>query len=198
MLTRLVRAGFLMSCVALPCSMAAASAEVGLRLVNKPDGTAYNRVIDIRDLKDCEHSSFPQGRCLPADNFVDPTGRVISFHALRWLLGTVGLSGSESVLVVGDKPGAVQAVGALLFLAGQKQVDVLQAPFAPELNTHSGGGRSLSREAVFTAPMRDAYVLTRSLGDARTATPPQERLAHFALALGRGDRTARITMALDQ
>ena len=193
MLNRLMSVGFLISCMALPCSNTSAS-DTGLSLISAPDATPYTHVIDTRDLQDCETSSLPRGRCLPVDNFVDPTGKVISFHALRWLLGTVGLSGAENVLVIGDKADTVRTVGALLYLAGQKHVAVLEAPFTAALNAPGGAGRSLSREVIFTAPMRDVYLLTQLQDNSASQT----NLARFALALSHGDRDARITFGLDQ
>jgi len=179
--------------MALPWASASAS-DNALTLVDTLADTSDTHVIDIRNLQDCEGSSLPRGRCLPVDNFVDPTGKIIGFHALRWLLGTVGLNGTEKVLVIGDTPSSVRTVGALLYLAGQKDVAVLEVPFAPRINAAGGTGRSLSREAIFTAAMRDTYVLTLHQDNASSEID----LAHFALVIGRGEHGARIKLALDQ
>ena len=114
-----------------------------------------HRVIDLRDAETCLAGSLPQARCLPVGHFIDPTGKVIGFHALRWLLGTVGLKGDETVLVVGDSAEDTHRVGALLHRAGQHRIKIFDKPFRVPANAPPGTPRSLSRETVFTAPMRD-------------------------------------------
>jgi len=162
-----------------------------LTFVTRTADAAEAHVLDIRALELCSVSSLPQARCLPVDNFVNPTGGTIGFHALRWLLGTVGLSGKEQVLLIGSKSQDVQAVGALLYLAGQKQVTMLDVPFEPQVDasrvTFRGEARSISRETVFTTAMRDALLVTP---DQRTAST-HINLAQFAAAAGHGDTQAR-------
>ena len=82
------------------------------------------RVIDIRDSQSCTEASMPGARCLPVSNFRDGDGKTIGFHALRWLLGTVGLSGEETVLVIGASAGDVRMVGGLMHRAGQHRVQI--------------------------------------------------------------------------
>ncbi len=112
-------------------------------------------VIDIRDLESCTAASMPNARCLPVNNFIGPDGTTIGFHALRWLLGTVGLRGDETVLVIGADGQDIKAVAALLYQAGQHRVRRLDKPFAAQSGAPGGDPRSLSREVVFTRPMRN-------------------------------------------
>ncbi len=132
-----------MCCVALIWS-SAALAEAG-------DG---ERVIDIRALQSCTDASLSGARCLPVNNFISAEGKTIGFHALRWLLGTVGLRGDETVLVVGANMQQVKAVGGLFYRAGQRRVRTLDKPFVAKPGAAGGEPRSLSREVVYTAPMR--------------------------------------------
>lgn len=127
----------------------------GVIFVADVSEAADAQVIDIRDIKSCTEASLPGARCLPSSNFIDPDGRVIGFHALRWLLGTVGLSGGETVLVIGTSPQDAKTIGTLLGLAGQHNVQVVDMPFTAPAGATGGEPRSLSREVVFTAPMRD-------------------------------------------
>lgn len=110
-------------------------------------------VIDSRPLADCKRASLPGARCLPAEEFLDPQGRLPSERDILWLLGTAGLAGSETVLVIGQEATARDFVAGLLYLAGQKSVRILTGPM-PRL---AGGGqeRGMVRSAVWTAPMRD-------------------------------------------
>ncbi|GKY88429.1 hypothetical protein [Sinisalibacter aestuarii] len=135
------------------------------------------RVIDIRAEARCLEASLPGARCLPAPAlFGSGETPPVSFHALRWLLGTVGLSGAETVAVYGDDPAEALAVAALFYLAGQAGVAVIDG--APEAGNR-GAPRSFSREVVFTAPMRLAEIRV----DANAPGALRQRLETFA----RGD-----------
>lgn len=114
---------------------------------------AGDAVIDSRPLADCKRASLPGARCLPAEEFLDSRQQLPSERNILWLLGTAGLDGSESVLVVGQDATARDFVAGLLYLAGQKSVRVLTGPL-PRL---AGGGqeRGMVRSAVWTAAMRD-------------------------------------------
>lgn len=138
-------------------------------------------VIDVRDMEDCLRGSLPAARCLPASSLFDEAGNPVSFHALRWLLGTIGLTGSEDVVVY---PGSAQtasddalndarAVAGLIHLAGQNTVAILNA--RTDAPTEPGSARSLSRETVFTAPMRD-----RRLNITASTVPLRTQLIDFA------------------
>jgi len=125
----------------------------------------------------------------------DADGRPVDFHALRWLLGTIGLSGAERALVVGANSADAGAVGALLFLAGQRDVAILdQAPtVAP--GARGGTSRSMTREDVFVAPMRDLLMVA---APERASQPtldlgrPFDRLVRFARTYGDGAQSIRL------
>ncbi|MEG3617698.1 hypothetical protein V5T82_04450 [Magnetovibrio sp. PR-2] len=138
--------------VSASLSQAHGSEDVNV-VFNLTDDNMKN-VLDIRDMDACSTGSLPRARCLPLDHFRDPAGNTINFHALRWLLGTVGLSGEESLLVIGSTGDEAFFVGALLHQAGQNRVQVFAHPFRSTADAPSGTSRSFSREAVFTAPMR--------------------------------------------
>lgn len=117
---------------------------------------AGDAVIDSRPLADCKRASLPGARCLPAEEFLDPQRRLPSERDILWLLGTAGLAGSETALVVGQDASARDFVAGLLYLAGQKSVRILSGPM-PRLDGRADGGRErgMVRSAVWTAPMRD-------------------------------------------
>ena len=141
-------------CVAFTCG-ASARESASLAVISDISDGMQGHVIDIRNIKSCLAGSLPHARCLPVGHFIDPTGKVIGFHALRWLLGTVGLKGDETILVIGDDREDTQRVGALLHRAGQHRVRMFDKPFSAAASAPSGAPRSLSRETVFTAPMRE-------------------------------------------
>lgn len=142
-------------------------------------------VLDIRAEDACLERSLPEARCLPAPWLLaDETGNPIGFHALRWLLGTVGLSGNEPLAVYAGPDGPTPdawAVAALAYLAGQADVAVI-AGASPE--TGDGWSRSLTREAVYVAPMR-IEAMTLATG---TTRPVRDQLVDFAQ--GRADLVA--------
>ena len=118
---------------------------------------AGDTVIDSRPLADCKRASLAGARCLPAEDFLGPQRRLPSERDILWLLGTAGLAGSETVLVIGEDATARDFVAGLLYLAGQKSVRILTGPM-PRLGGSAGGGqeRGMVRSAVWTAPMRDS------------------------------------------
>lgn len=153
-----------------------------ISFVDKPAHESATRVIDVRSQVSCEKASLPGARCLPAAALFHKDGRPVDFHTLRWLLGTIGLGGNESVLVVGANAGTAAAVGALLYLAGQRTVTVLDEPLTVPAKAEAGSARGMTREAVFTAPMRDRLLVAApdEASGAIASGPPRQRLTRFA------------------
>ncbi len=164
---------------------APASAASDFAYTNKVG--ASETVIDSRSLADCKRASLPGARCLPAGEFLGPQQRLPSERDILWLLGTAGLAGSETVLVVGQDATARDFVAGLLYLAGQKSVRILSGPM-PRLAAGGGQERGMVRSAVWTAPMRDSlWVLGAdilrdkpTLIDARGPTPTATEGVVFA------------------
>lgn len=126
-----------------------------LRKIADLDNLGAVRILDVRTADACLAGSLPGARCLPFDHFVGAGGAVIGYVQLRWLLGTVGLQGDETVVVVGARAADSQRVGALVSGAGQRRVWVYDKPFVSSASLQPGTARNVSRETVFTAPMRD-------------------------------------------
>ena len=119
--------------------------------------------IDTRAAEACLARSVAGARCLPAGEFLGPHRSLVSWRDVLWLLGTAGLRGDETVLVIGDAPAERDFVAGLLYLAGCKRVLVLAQPLsaalAQETLPQPGSARGFSRSAVFEAPMRDSLVV---------------------------------------
>lgn len=166
-----------------PAVFATATAPAALRFVEPSQISGAMRVIDVRAENLCTKGSLPGARCLPASELFDGEGRPVSFHVLRWLLGTVGLTGHEQVLVVAEHVADATAVGGLLILAGEHEVAVLERPVAIPADAPGGNPRSTTRETVFTAPMRDRLLATGTEatgGSLIDAGRPFDRLRTFA------------------
>lgn len=135
-------------------------------------------VVDTRPLADCRAKSLAGARCLPAEDFLGPHRRLPSARDLLWLLGTAGLSGEESVLVVGQEAAARDFVAGLLHIAGQRSARVLTEPVGRVLAAGAAAGpgreRGMIRETVFTAPMRDELLVLRD--ELRTLRPQPQLL----------------------
>lgn len=120
---------------------------------------AGGTVVDTRPLAECQAAALPDARCLPPAEFLGPRGELPNERDLLWLLGTAGLDGSERVVVTGDNASAREFVAGVLYLAGQRDVRILDAPLTPLVKAHAGAAegrtRALVRSSVFTAPMRD-------------------------------------------
>ncbi|MFZ3040788.1 MAG: rhodanese-like domain-containing protein [Thiobacillus sp.] len=121
--------------------------------------------VDTRPLDACKLRSAAGAVCLPADGFLGPQRRLPAERDLLWLLGTAGLAGDETVLVVGQDVVARDFVAGLLYIAGQRRVRVLTEPMGKLLEsgieTGPGRERSFVRERVYQAAMRDGIVVLR-------------------------------------
>lgn len=136
-------------------------------------------VIDARPASACQTRSLKGARCLPPDSFLGPHRRLAAPPDILWSLGASGLSGAETVMVVGDDPTARDFVAGLLHLSGQRRVLILQttatqAAASPQSSSSPGTLRGIVRETVFHAPMRDElWVLRGELAARlRSAQPP--------------------------
>lgn len=152
------------------------TADPVARLGALPDTNA-TAVLDIRAEADCLAGSLPEARCLPAEWVLDGgTGRTIGFSPLRWLLGTLGLTGGETLVIYdgAESPSPeAWAMAALVHLAGQAEVAVFEG--RAEMG-RGGWPRAFTREAVFTAPMRLEAMTLNAAGTA----PTLAALASFA------------------
>jgi thiosulfate/3-mercaptopyruvate sulfurtransferase len=154
-----------LSFLALMCAAAAAGAAEDFAYVRAVPPEASLAVVDARPLAACREKSLAGARCLPAEDFLGPHNRLPSARDLLWLLGTAGLSGEETVLVVGQDALARDFVAGLIYIAGQRSVRVLTEPVGRLLEQGAAAGpgreRGMIREAVFAAPMRDDLLLLR-------------------------------------
>jgi thiosulfate/3-mercaptopyruvate sulfurtransferase len=137
---------------------------------SKVDTGSDTIIIDVRAQQLCLKGSLSGARCLPASDFFGPHGRLVNFPDLSWLLGTVGLSGSEHVLVVGNSPMKRDFVAGIIYLAGQQKVTILSVSFA-ELEANSidfsaGEKRANTRYAVHSRPFRAELIIFRNELDA--------------------------------
>ncbi len=117
------------------------------------------RLIDARPAAQCAVATLAGARCLPADELFAPGGRLPAARDLLWLLGTAGLTGAETVVVVGQDVASRDAVAGVLHAAGQRRVRIATEPVARLLAAGAasapGVARDFARRTVFTAPMRD-------------------------------------------
>ncbi|TCS60602.1 rhodanese-like domain-containing protein [Varunaivibrio sulfuroxidans] len=136
------------------------------------------RIIDTRATDQCEKASLPGAACLAPRDLFGPGGRLATFSDIRWLLGALGLDGTHEALVVGDDARARDIVAGALYLAGQNRVAVVNTPL-PHARLGAGGDtRSMTRDVVYTAPMRDRAIVTHEelrrliAGGAAQTAPP--------------------------
>ncbi len=131
-----------------------------------PAGTV---VVDTRPRAVCLRRSVAGGLCLAPGMFLGPRGRLVSWRNIRWLLGTMRLTGTETAVVAGDDATADDFVAGILYIAGQGRVEVAAHPLTAWLARHpratgSGTTRGVFREAIYTAwPRTRLIVLRREL-----------------------------------
>lgn len=142
------------------------AAAADLEYVRDPSRAiqANQTIVDARPAGECETKSLAGARCLAAIDFLGPHHRLAGFSDIAWLLGTAGLTGRETLLVVGDDATERDFVAGLLHAMGQKHVRVLTEPVTrltadgTDLETGAGTARGMTRETVYTAPARDDAV----------------------------------------
>ena len=125
-------------------------------------------IIDTRADADCARPvpSLEGGatRCLSLADVSAANGRLASFRDIFWRFGTLGLDGSESLLVIGERTRDRDAMAALFYLAGQRKVTIWGRPPAA-LGDHAarrtGRVAEATRTAVYSAPMREEAIILR-------------------------------------
>ncbi|MBB4302760.1 3-mercaptopyruvate sulfurtransferase SseA [Rhodobium orientis] len=140
------------------------------RFVSDPASVPADAVVvDSRNAETCAEGApareETEPRCVPIAAVTGPHGRLASFRDIAWFLGTVGLDGSETVLVVGARERDRDAVAGLLHLGGQKTVLVWQRPInalGEGFATVSGRVSEPARRAVFREPMRDDRIVLKN------------------------------------
>ncbi len=123
-------------------------------------------VVDTRQTAVCQQRSIAGAHCLAPDNLLGPHGRLPSFRQINWVLGTAGLPGTGTVVVVGDNPMRREFVAGMLFLSGQPNVRILTQPMAALLKTGTirtdpGRPRAMLSQPLFKAHARANLVAFR-------------------------------------
>jgi thiosulfate/3-mercaptopyruvate sulfurtransferase len=156
------------------CTLLIANSAVAadLQYVTPAQADPHALVVDTRPEQRCMQHSIRGAHCLPATDLIGPRGGLPSFPDLLWAFGTAGLSGQETVLVAGSRPGNRDFVAGLLYLSGQARVQILTVPIARALKEGRfppgpGRGRGMLRNPIYTAQMRDR--LLELPGDLRRA-----------------------------
>lgn len=154
--------------------IAPAQAAADFIYVRSADRDPATVVVDTRPAEACKQRTLAGARCLPAAIFLSPHRRLPGERDLLWLLGTAGLKGDETVLVVGQDATDRDFVAGLLYMAGQRRLQVLTEPMGRLLQggiaTDAGRERGFTREVMFEAPMRDGLVVLRD--ELRAMNPP--------------------------
>ena len=129
--------------------------------------------IDARPKAACSTLSVRGARCLPAQNLVASKGpgkdQLVSFYHMLWLLGSLGVSEREHVVVFAESQGDAYALGALLFLVGHSKVSVWTDSVERLLETaDTGPGRTrgVLRTQYWAAPVREEFIALASELDA--------------------------------
>lgn len=148
--------------VLLACLALSARAELGLYPQSPPPGSEAV-LLDVRPLAACKARSVAGARCLPAGDFLDARGRLAPWREVVWLFSTVGLTGAETVIVLGDDATDRRFVAGLLELAGQRRVELTKRPLAAlwTAGWPAGRGRerNFARQVAYTAAMREGEIV---------------------------------------
>ncbi len=126
----------------------------------------HDLIIDTRNENECQQNSLARAVCIPPSHLIANHNRLANFSGLFWLLGTAGLTGSEHVVVVGNKKSARDFMAGWLYVAGQFRVTVLETAVSElleqGLDSAPGQSRSTTRKAVYTAQSRTQLLVLKS------------------------------------
>jgi hypothetical protein len=144
-------------------------------------------LLDTRPAAVCAARSVRGARCLPVEEFRDAQGRLPDWREILWLFSTARLTGSETALVLGEQALERDAVAALLHIAGQREVRVVEEPVSRLLDAGMAAGpgapRDFARQVAYTGRMRDTMLVLRQEFDPQrqrvvdAARPPVARSA---------------------
>lgn len=188
------------------CLVAATARAAGDLAYTHSLATGETAIVDTRPIAECRRATLPGALCLPAGELLGPRRQLPAERDLLWLLGTLGLDGNESVLVVGDTASGRDFVGGVLYLAGQRKVRILDRALSPRLAGVAGAApgreRGLSRTAVYTRPMRDELwivhegELDAASGAAILAPDAYAAIIRFTRHIAAGGPQARVGWTL--
>jgi len=120
-------------------------------------------VIDVGEATRCHEWTLNNAFCLPLSDLLASHQRLPNFSGLLWLWGCLGLSGEETVIVIGDRAVDQYLVAGLLHLSGQSHVSVLKRPSKTwqqaNLQLTAGRTRPNTRRVIYTASMRTSNLL---------------------------------------
>ncbi len=151
---------------------------------------ARSVVVDTRRRAVCVRRSVAGGLCLNPRMLLTSRGRLASWRNVRWLLGALRLTGAETAIVVGDRARRENFVAGMLYVAGQRRVEVVADPVTAWLARHPGAlgagtTRGVFREAIYTAWPRTRLVVLRQELAARPPTGGEGYLPVDGRARGR-------------
>lgn len=141
-------------------TMTAQQSTPALRFVSLQQASADAVIVDTRALSQCQQRTLANALCLPATDLVGPNGELPSFADIFWALGTAGLTGKETILVIGNQSSDRDFIAGMLYLCGQARVEILSTPIEKVLRDGSlpvgeGHPRGILRQKIYHASMRD-------------------------------------------
>ncbi len=96
-----------------------------------------SKIVDVRVESECRKSTLAKANCLPIEELMASKQRLANFSGLLWKLGTVGLNGSEHVLVIGNKMTRKDTMAGILHLAGQYRISILKPSMTELIDSKS-------------------------------------------------------------
>ncbi|MFT5504420.1 MAG: hypothetical protein ACI845_003560 [Gammaproteobacteria bacterium] len=137
--------------------------KAALSLIDQNSDLTQKRFlfIDARNLDQCLQSSVESSLCLPASTFKSANKEMPSFYHSSWVLGTLGLDGSEDLLIFSDDKHDRNLVAGVLQLAGQKNIALWQGDttlLQVMAGSGKGRGRGITRQTVYSGPIRDNQI----------------------------------------
>lgn len=127
-----------------------------------PDNT---KIVDVRDVSECRKSTLQSATCLSVEDLMASRQRLANFSGLLWKLGTIGLTGSEHVLVVGNSVARKDTFAGILHLAGQRKISILDVSISDLTESKTawsfskGTTAPSTRTQVWQIPMRSDRIV---------------------------------------
>ncbi len=119
--------------------------------------------IDTRPQQLCQAETIAKSLCLSINEFLLDDGSIASFHHIFWVLATANIDSKSTLYLVGDGSLEQYAMAALMHIAGQDDVVVMQTVLNDNqlfLSTGAGRFRSSQRNEYYSGQFRDEFLLT--------------------------------------
>lgn len=117
--------------------------------------------IDTRRSEHCQDNTIDGALCLHPSDIFYPNGVPASFRDINWLVGTLGLRATDTVVIFGDIDEDNYVIASIVYLLGQKQIFIWKSGAQALIRSSAQGygrRRGVLRDTYYQGRMRDRHI----------------------------------------